>query len=437
MTVPDTDAAGVTDVDGTIGDLADTTLPLKAMIKVSIHEPGGRTTDKTVDIPVRTRDVLIGIRPDFDDGSVRGERARRLRGDRGRCRRQAHRAVRPDLFLGARRHDLSVVSRTNGEWKYQSVTRDRLITRGSMAIGAGAPAKLAQTLPWGTYRLTITDPKSGAASSYRFYSGWAASAAGDRPDRIPVAADKPSYRAGETAHVHIKPTANGKALVVVAGDRCSPRKLIDAPAGGTQRGHSRLGRLGRRAPMCWSPTIARSNEATGREPVRSIGLAWLGVDNSPRTLTRAHRRTGEDHAAPEDHHPGHGEGARQRRGRVSDARRGGRRHPAAHRFQIARSERLLLRQAPARRRHARRLRPPDQGREGRRSARCAKAATASAGARLRVVPTKTVALFSGLVKVGAGGIANVPLDVPDFNGELRLMAVACERKTSSAMPTVR
>ena len=32
---------------------------------------------------------------------------------------------------------------------------------------------------------------------------------------------------------------------------------------------------------------------------------------------------------------------------------------------------------------------------------------------LSVVPTKTVALFSGLVKIGAGGIANVPLDVPD------------------------
>ena len=46
------------------------------------------------------------------------------------------------------------------------------------------------------------------------------------------------------------------------------------------------------------------------------------------------------------------------------------------------------------------------------------------GRSLAVVPTKTVALFSGLVKVGAGGMVNVPLDVPDFNGELRLMAVA-------------
>ena len=50
------------------------------------------------------------------------------------------------------------------------------------------------------------------------------------------------------------------------------------------------------------------------------------------------------------------------------------------------------------------------------------------GRPLAVVPTQTVALFSGLVKVGAGGMAQVPLDIPDFNGELRLMAVAMSDK---------
>ncbi len=44
------------------------------------------------------------------------------------------------------------------------------------------------------------------------------------------------------------------------------------------------------------------------------------------------------------------------------------------------------------------------------------------------MPTSTVALFSGLVKVGAGGMAQVPLDIPDFNGELRLMAVVMSDK---------
>jgi uncharacterized protein YfaS (alpha-2-macroglobulin family) len=45
------------------------------------------------------------------------------------------------------------------------------------------------------------------------------------------------------------------------------------------------------------------------------------------------------------------------------------------------------------------------------------------GEGLTVVPTKTVALVSAIVEV-RGGQASIPLDIPDFNGTLRLMAVA-------------
>ncbi len=138
--------------------------------------------------------------------------------------------------------------------------------------------------PYGEYRLTLTDTKSGAATSYRFWSGWAASAEGDRPDRIPVAADKPAYRAGETAKINIKPTADGKALVVVAGDRVFSSQLVDAPASGTT--------VNIPVSADWGPgayvlvTDYRPlAQASGHEPVRSIGLVWLTLDNSPRTLT--------------------------------------------------------------------------------------------------------------------------------------------------------
>ncbi|MEX0643942.1 MAG: alpha-2-macroglobulin family protein, partial [Parvularculaceae bacterium] len=46
------------------------------------------------------------------------------------------------------------------------------------------------------------------------------------------------------------------------------------------------------------------------------------------------------------------------------------------------------------------------------------------GEGLTVVPTKSVALFSGVLTVGADGAVAVPVEIPDFNGELRLMAVA-------------
>ncbi len=268
----------------------------------------------------------------------------------------------------------------NGSWKYQSTTRDRLITAGQMSIGTGAAAKMAQALPWGSYRLTITDPKSGAASSYRFYSGWAASSSGDRPDRIPVAADKPNYRVGDTARVSIKPTSSGKALVVVAGDRVFSSQLIDAPAGGTEVNVPVSAEWGAGAYVLVTD-YRPLNEATGREPVRSIGLVWLGVDNSPRTLTALIGGPSKITPAPDAHRSCNDQGSCVRRGCLSDTGGGGRRHPAAHRLQIARSGRLLLRQAAPRCRHARRLRPPDQGREGPHRLDARGRATASAAVR--------------------------------------------------------
>jgi uncharacterized protein YfaS (alpha-2-macroglobulin family) len=43
---------------------------------------------------------------------------------------------------------------------------------------------------------------------------------------------------------------------------------------------------------------------------------------------------------------------------------------------------------------------------------------------LDVVPTRTVALFSGPVKLDDKGEAKITLEIPDFIGQLRLMAVA-------------
>jgi alpha-2-macroglobulin len=425
LTVPTTDEAGVTTVTGTIGDVADTTLPLKTVVKVSIHEPGGRTTDKTVQIPLRTRDVAIGLRPDFDDNSV-SENAR-AGFEAIAVDGSGKRIALPHLnYSWVRENTMYQWYQDQGQWKYESVTRDHLVTSGTLDIAAASPAKLAQNFPWGTYRLTITDPQSKASSSYRFYSGWAASAAGDRPDRIPVAADKASYKPGETARIAIKPPSDGRALVVVAGDRVFSSQLISAPAGGTSIEIPVSADWGAGAYVLVTDYRAL-NDATGREPVRAIGAAWLGVDNSARTLTpliggpniitpRQHitipvvvkgLENGEDawltlaavdegilqltdfkSPDPVDYYFGKrrlGVGMHDDYGRLIKAEKG----------------------------------PLGSLREG---------GDNLGGRPLAVVPTRTVALFSGLVKVGRGGMVQVPLDIPDFNGELRLMAVVLSDK---------
>ena len=66
------------------------------------------------------------------------------------------------------------------------------------------------------------------------------------------------------------------------------------------------------------------------------------------------------------------------------------------------------------------------------------------GGRPPPAAERIVALFSGLVALDAEGEAEIALDLPDFNGELRLMALAfdqarygsAERVTTVASPVV-
>ncbi|HMH65407.1 MAG TPA: alpha-2-macroglobulin, partial [Rhizomicrobium sp.] len=420
LSVPATDAAGIATVTGNTGALADTTLPLKATVRISIHEPGGRTTDKSTVIPIRTHDAAIGIRPVFDGGQV-AENARAgfevialdAEGKRIALNGLTYSWVREDTTYQW--------FQANGEWKYQPTTRDRLVSSSGLNIGAGAGARLEQAMPYGTYRLTVSDPKSGAASSFRFYSGWAASSAGDRPDRIPVAADKPAYAPGAVAHVRIKPDGNGKALVVIAGDRVFSSKLIDAPASGATVDIPVSADWGAGAYVLVTDYRPLA-DVKGREPVRSIGVAWLGVDNAPRTLgvtiggapkilprqkvtiPITIKGLGSEDAwvtlAAVD------EGILQLTDFVSP-------DPVSYYFGKRRLG-VLMRDDYGR------LIRVEKGAVG----TLEQGGDSFGGRSLAVVPQRTVALFSGLVKVGPGGTASITLDVPDFNGSLRLIVVA-------------
>jgi uncharacterized protein YfaS (alpha-2-macroglobulin family) len=425
LSVPDTDAAGVTEATAAIGDLAETTLPLKAAVKVSIHEPGGRTTDKSVEVPVHTRPVAIGIRADFEENSV-AENTRAnfeviaVDSDGKRV------ALNGLTFSWVREITSYQWYQENNEWKYTSVTRDRLITSGQMNIAANAPARMGQALPWGDYRLTVTDPTTGASSSYRFYSGWAASSQGDRPDRIPVAANKPAYQPGERAHITIKPPANGQALVVVAGDKIFSSELIDAPASGASVDIPVSADWGAGAYVLVTDYRAL-NDATGREPVRAIGLTWVGVDNSARTLTPL--IGGPAKITPRQHVVipvtvkglDNGEDAYLTLAAVDEGilQLTDFKSPDPVTYYFGKRKLGVGMHDDYGRLIKPEKAPVGSLREG---------GDNIAGRPLAVVPTRTVSLFSGLVKVGAGGMAQVPIDVPDFNGELRLMAVVMTDK---------
>jgi hypothetical protein len=421
MNVPQTDDNGKTQATAAIDQLAETSLPLKANINIAIFEPGGRTTSDQVSLPLRTRDTMLGILPGFDYDSVQENT-------------NAHLSVSAvdaeGRFKAVRNVTWELVNedidyrwyQVDNDWKYERVVNDRIVAGGKTDLDGRTPFKIAKALPWGSYRLTVADPASGASSSYRFWSGWGAGGSNDRPDRVVVTADKQVYASGESARLKIEAPSDGKALIVVASNKIHLTRSVDVSASGTTVSIPVSADWGAGAYALVTHYRPLSSAQT-RAPVRAIGLAWLGVDPEPRSLKVAFDK------APKKVRPnqkvtipvsvgnqGWGESVYMTVAAVDEGilqlTDFESPNPKKHYFgkrrlgldmrddygRLISSDRAIVGE----------LRTGGDGLGGR---------------SLAVVPQKTVSLFSGLVAV-SGGQGSVTFDVPDFNGELRLMAVA-------------
>lgn len=437
LTVAPTDAEGRTRLVARLDAAPDTSLPLKAVLRVAVLEQGGRATWRSLSLPVRSRARALGIRPLFGDNVVEtGQEAgfTAIAVDRDGARV----ATKDVTFaLYRERYDYQWYYRS-ARWAYKVVIRDRLLDQGPMALAADRPARFARTLDWGRYRLELRDRKSGAATSLRFRVGWFTSGptAGAAPDKLQVALDKRRYKAGETARVRIRPPFAGEALIAVAGDRLYETRLVTLPREGTVISIPVKADWG--SGVYVTATAFRPGDRPGSEkdaagsgrrgPARAIGLAWLGIDSSPRTLSVAI-------TAPETIRP---------RRRVAVAVRvtaaAGKVPEAAYVTLAAVDDGILSltdfkspapedyffakrRLAVEIRDHYGRLITGLNGNPGRLRQGGDAAAKRHAGG-LDAGAIRPVALFSGIVRLDAEGRARIPFDVPDFNGRLRLMAVA-------------
>lgn len=424
LDVADTDAEGKTQVTGTVPAGLQSTMPLRAAIAIAIREPGGRATTENLYVPLPVRDRAIGIKPRFEDSVPQGVPAGfeiiTVAAD-------GTRIAAPGLSWRLVK-DVSTWQwfRTGGSWKYQRVPREREIAAGTVDVGAEAPAEIAQPVQWGQYRLIVSDAGSGAASAVTFYGGWYGEAGADRPDRLKLAADRGGYAPGDTARLRIDSEEAGEALIIIANETVHSTRTLSVPKGGTD--------VDIRIGADWGPgayalvTLYRPlTDKLGHAPVRAVGVAWLGLEAAARTLDVAI-------GAPEKQGPrqpllvpvqvtGAGKEAHVTLAAVDQGILQLTRFPTPKPQEHYLAKRQLG--VAMRDDYGRLIRGLAQGED--------QGGDGFGGKGLDVVPTRTVALFSGIVPLAADGTARIPLDIPDFQGELRLMAVAWDqRKVGSA-----
>ncbi|MEL6857790.1 MAG: alpha-2-macroglobulin [Pseudomonadota bacterium] len=395
-------------------------IPLRLNAVVSVLEPGGRAVSESVRIPYRPSDLYLGIKPGFDgrlgyeeEGGF--EIAALDASGEGQVEDLTWKILEISYHYDWYRED--------GRWKWRRSRTVRTVNEGGLRTQNGAGMITVSGLEWGTHELVI-EAENGRRASRAFQVGWGGDVSADgveAPDRVEVVVDEQQIVAGRPAALTILPPYDGEAQIVVATDRILSIETRQVQASGTAITLPVTDDWGEGAYVMVNVYTPR-DPVVQSKPRRAVGVGYVPVSLETRTFEVSIK-------APELVRPGREE-------TITVSLEGGPREKAY--VTLAAVDEGILRLTkfnspdPVSWYFGKkamglslyddygRLLDPNLG----LPAEVRTGGDQLGGEGLSVVPTQTVALFSGIVEIGRGGEAEIEFDVPEFNGELRLMAVA-------------
>ncbi|MBC7667728.1 MAG: alpha-2-macroglobulin family protein [Gemmatimonadaceae bacterium] len=415
----------VTDGDGhamlNLGtsDAADTAQPLVASVTASVFEPGGRPVRENLELKVRGKPVYYGVKVEQGDAG-RGDPPVSL---------EMIAVNAAGVRVGATA-TYTLISENwsydwfqqDGRWQWRRTSRDAVVAKATVNIGAGQPARFNRRLGWGDYRLVV-EGADGSKTVTKFSSGWGSPAKeGEAPDFVRVSAGTKSYSQGDTVEIAIKSPYAGQVQVAVATDRLIDFKTLSVGENGTTVKLKTSAAWGGGAYVLVT-VIQPRDPVSSPKPKRALGLIYVPLDPKGRKLTvDIGTPVKLDSKAPVEipikvQGLGFGQKAKVTIAAVDEGILRLTRQDSPDPVKWYFGKRALTLNY---RDDYGRLLDPNMG----APANVNFGADELGGEGLTTTPIKTVALWSGIVETGLDGKAVVKLPAGDFNGELRIMAVA-------------
>ncbi|MDG2524891.1 alpha-2-macroglobulin [Stenotrophomonas sp. HITSZ_GD] len=401
--------------------------PIAAVLSGSVYETGGRTVSRTLKKVLWPADALVAVRPLFDDKEGADANAN--------ARFELTRVGADGKPRPAKGLSVTLVRELRDyHWQFRDDTWDYDFTRRfenkqtvKLDVGSGT-TKFDFPVEWGEYRIDVFDPSTGLTMRYPFRAGWSWNddnrGLDARPDKVKLALDKTSYRAGDTLKVTLTPPHAGRGVLIVESDKPLYVQDIQAKAGSTFE--IPVTAEWERHDVYVTALVFRGGSAASKiTPARAVGVAHVPMD-------RKMRRVAVGLVAPKQMRP-----EQPLPVQVSVPELAGRQ---AHvtvsavdvgilnitRFPVPDANAHFFAQrrfgVDAYDVYGRVIESFD-GSTGRLRFGGDMALEALPQARRPTARVQTVDLFSGSVQLDAKGNARLQLPVPDFNGTLRVSAL--------------
>ncbi len=420
--LPESDDKGNATFPVSLAKAPTSTRPQQATFFIRMTEAGGRAVERKIALPIAPATNLIGVKPAFGGRNVAA-------GDKAEFDVMFASPEGKTLARDGLRYELLKIEsryqwyRQNSSWDYEPVKTTKRVADGEVTIAADKPAHLSFSPQEGRYRLDVKSADlNGPITSVQFDVGWYSDGSSDTPDLLETSIDKPQYQSGDTMLVSVNARTAGKLTINVLGDRLLTTQSIDVKEGTSQLKIPVGKDWGTGAYVM--ATLRRPLDATAqRMPGRAIGLKWFGIDKQARTL--------QVNLSPPAL-------VRPNSSLKIPVKLGGLNPGEDAKVVIAAVDVGILNltnyKPPApddyylgQRRLTAEIRDLyGQLIDGMQGTRGQIKTGGDAGAELQGSPPtqKPLALYSGIVTVGADGTAEVDFDIPDFAGTARVMAVA-------------
>ncbi len=339
-------------------------------------------------------------------------------------------------------------------WQYQYTEKNYQFLTETLNIEAGRPAPYTLHLQKGQYVLAVRDTETNLMTSVRFRVGswWyygADQGNAARPDKVVLTPDRPSYRPGDVIQLTVTPPHDGDAVILAEGKSplwfkrmkvSAKGTVVEIPVSASWDSHN----------IYISAVVFRPAGAEEKiTPNRAVGLVHLPLDRSSRKLDI-------DINAPEKVAS---QGPTTIRLKLKT-------HDPVSSFQFPVSSFVTLAAVDVGILNITEFKTPDpfgwfferrrydvntydiygkviENLKG-QLAKLRFGGDADYGGKRPESEVKLVSLFQGPVRFDDNGEALLTFDLPDFNGRLRLMAVAftkdsfgsAETEVTVAAPTV-
>ncbi|WP_207680372.1 alpha-2-macroglobulin family protein [Desulfonema magnum] len=434
--------------------------PLSVRVIASLYESGGRPVVRNIEKTIWPGKTLIGIRPLFDEKSA----------DEGPVKFEVAK-INPDgtlvpannLMVELTKEDRDYYweySESTG-WQYRYTEKKYQFLTETLNIKAGKPAPYTLQLQKGQYVLAIRDTKTNLITSLRFRVGawWyygADQGGAARPDKVVLTPDKPAYRPGDIVQLTVTPPHDGDAVILVEGESLlwfkrmkvsAEGTVVEIPVSASWDSHN----------IYISAVVFRPASAKEKiTPNRAVGLVHLPLDRSSRKLSI-------DINAPEKV-ASQGPMTVRLKLETGNSKLGTHQPASSFKFQV--SSFVTLAAVDVGILNITEFKTPDpfgwfferrrydvnsydiygkviENLKG-QLAKLRFGGDADFGGKRPESEVKLISLFQGPMRFDDNGEALLTFDLPDFNGRLRLMAVAftkdsfgsAETEVTVAAPTV-